>query len=399
MCSGAVRRLTSFLAFVWWLLIRILVVGIIAAILGGAGYAYYIYSTSVHFADPMLETALRGQMDFPEGRITLEEARKWGTFDLSGANILNLGGLECFTSLAELNLNGNQIADIGPLEQLKRLTNLSLENNQIADIEPLRTLQYLHELRLQGNWITDIEPLAALWELETLQLSDNPDLWNLEPGCQRVQMLSVRGCSLQDLDALGAFPSLTSLDAGKNNLRSMVGLSACPKLAMAYLDDNHIDELSETVSSPNLVILNLNNNAIENVNAFPTLRSLEQLELAGNQIHQLPDISPLPALRQLNLDDNPLSDAICQGAAYYRSKGITIDANRCPEISAVKIPELPESPPAEMPAWMRRQLESIEKGRQRSMTPGYNRRATTPAELKRYYDPKGITIPIPSRER
>ena len=128
---------------------------------------------AVTFADSNLEAAVREAIGKPTGPIYPSDLDELTTFTASEKNIIDLTGLECATSLTELNLNDNQIIDISPLTGLTSLTELLIYKNQISDISPLANLTDLTELNLAYNQISDISPLASLTDLTRLSLWDN----------------------------------------------------------------------------------------------------------------------------------------------------------------------------------------------------------------------------------
>ena len=92
--------------------------------------------------------------------------------DLSNNEIINMGGLEAFSSLKTLKLNNNQITKLIGIKNLKNIENLFLRNNRVSELVGLENYPKLKHLDLSGNLnITEIpEELNKLTELETLKL-------------------------------------------------------------------------------------------------------------------------------------------------------------------------------------------------------------------------------------
>lgn len=137
-------------------------------------------SDVVTFSDPTLEAMVRGSMGKPKGNITMAEAETVTRLNLSvdwcqqyisqGSLIKNIGGLESFTNLENLDLSSQAVSDITPLSDLTKLTALSLNGNPIADIAPLAKLTNLKWLKLTGCVANDYSPLSELVNLNLLML-------------------------------------------------------------------------------------------------------------------------------------------------------------------------------------------------------------------------------------
>lgn len=155
----------------------------------GAPAASASQPSVVTFADPLLETMVRGSIGKPQGDITLAEAQavtrlnlsnEWQRYSSDGAAIKDIGGLESFTNLESLDLSFHAITDISPLSGLTKLTSLSLGANPITDISPLAGLTNLQVLNLSGCAAQDYSPLSGLANLQFLKL-DNSTLADVSP--------------------------------------------------------------------------------------------------------------------------------------------------------------------------------------------------------------------------
>ncbi len=143
----------------------------------------------VVFADPVLETMVRGTMGKPEGDISISEAETVIELNLSFQSrqylpeeipIKDIGGLESFANLESLDLSFHAITDITPLSGLKKLTSLSLSGNPADDISPLAGLTNLKELALSNCAAQDYSPLAKLGNLNLLIL-DHAAITDVSP--------------------------------------------------------------------------------------------------------------------------------------------------------------------------------------------------------------------------
>jgi Leucine-rich repeat (LRR) protein len=150
-------------------------------------------------ADPIIEKAIRGDLNKPTGELTkadLEKVRELYLGDsqltevprglerltqlkslfLTANQLTNVKGLEKLTQLEELLIDANQLTNVTGLEKLTKLKMLSLMHNQLTDVKGLEKLTQLEELLLYNNKLTDVKGLEKLTELTTLYLMDNPDL-------------------------------------------------------------------------------------------------------------------------------------------------------------------------------------------------------------------------------
>ncbi|KKK96200.1 hypothetical protein LCGC14_2665130, partial [marine sediment metagenome] len=92
--------------------------------------------------------------------------------DLSNNEIINMGGLEAFSSLKTLKLNNNQITKLIGIKNLKNIENLFLRNNRVSELVGLENFPHLKHLDLSGNFsIIEVpEELNKLTELKTVRL-------------------------------------------------------------------------------------------------------------------------------------------------------------------------------------------------------------------------------------
>jgi len=87
------------------------------------------------FPDPILEGKIRDAIDKPFGDILHDDIDDIEVLYLDGYlydHIQDITGLQCVTSLKELNLNTNLIQNITPLSALESLEELSIAGNQVS---------------------------------------------------------------------------------------------------------------------------------------------------------------------------------------------------------------------------------------------------------------------------
>jgi len=184
---------------------------------------------TVTFADSNLEASVREAIGKPTGPIYPSDLDGLTSLYVQEKNITDLTGLECCTSLKELNLYNNQISDISPLASLTSLTSLTLKSNQISDISPLASLTSLTRLALCWNQIRDISALANLTSLTSLKL---------------------RGNRVSDISPLANLTSLTTLNLATNQISDISPLANLTNLWFLYLRSNQISDIEPLVDNP-----------------------------------------------------------------------------------------------------------------------------------------------------
>ena len=137
-----------------------------------------VVEAAVHIPEPNLRAAFETTLKVAPGTpIAPVQIETLTSFEVRGATIHDLTGLELATNLSDLTLVANGIAEVSVLSGLPSLTELNLGNNLISDISPLVGLTNLTELLLQNNNISDISPLlknTGLRSGNTVDLRGNP---------------------------------------------------------------------------------------------------------------------------------------------------------------------------------------------------------------------------------
>lgn len=122
-----------------------------------------------------IESAIRFEINQPEGALAAEDLAKIESLDLSFKWVVfDLSPLAQLPALNHLNLTGNSVSDLSPLTQLPKLQVLGLAKNHLTDLTSITQLTELRELYLQQNQIIDPTPLGQLTKLKKLDLSANP---------------------------------------------------------------------------------------------------------------------------------------------------------------------------------------------------------------------------------
>jgi hypothetical protein len=113
------------------------------------------------FPDAALDKAARDEIGIPYGNILQSDLDLVTSFTADTLGIVDLTGMEYWTTLDHLVLSDNSIVDISALSTLTDLTQLVLSDNSIVDISALSTLTDLTYLDLRNNSIVDISDLPT----------------------------------------------------------------------------------------------------------------------------------------------------------------------------------------------------------------------------------------------
>ena len=295
--------------------------------------------------EPALEEALSRTLQVDQGELTEElVAAKLLRFELSGAGIRDLTGLEAAENLTSLVLRDNHIEDISPIAELAHLRRLDLSGNRIRDLKKLdsegllasiRMTSRIKEIRIESeaSRLTPLQNNALKVELLGIHTKRQKAPWKLEE-------LRVANNRLRGLSGIGNFSVLRMLDASNNRLLDLEGISKLKNLEVLHLQGNQLgvpepyedqnknksfdanepfsdfsgnekrdhDPFGELQGLSRLKELYLFENRITELSSMSNLPSIEILLLGANELKNANDFKDFTSLRRLVLSDNHLSD-------------------------------------------------------------------------------------------
>ena len=295
--------------------------------------------------EPALEEALSRTLQVNIGELTEElVAEKLLRFELSGAGIRDLTGLEAAENLTSLVLRDNQIEDISPITELAHLRRLDLSGNRIRDLNKfyskgllasIRMTNRIKEIRMESKAprLSPLQNKALKVELLSIHSKRQNAPWKLEE-------LRVANNRLRGLSGIGNFSELRMLDASNNGLLDLEGISRLQNLEVLHLQGNRLggaepyedqnknksfdlnepysdfsgngkrdhDPFVELQGLYRLKELYLFENRITELSSMSNLPSIEILLLGANELKNANDFKPFTSLRRLVLSDNLLSD-------------------------------------------------------------------------------------------
>ena len=185
----------------------------------------------VNFSDSKLKQCISLQLyNDPNKNISLSTAAQVYQVSCPYQGITNLGGLEKFTSLQQLDVSGNLLNDNGSFfSQLTTLEQLKVANNQLTGLS-LNTLKALNYLDASNNKINTNIIFNASAYINYLDLSHN--------------LLSTIDISYQN--------KLFYIDLSYNRLNTILGtssgLSCSATLTSLYLENNSLTTIGNISS-------------------------------------------------------------------------------------------------------------------------------------------------------
>ena len=270
------------------------------------------------FTEPLIEEAVRTQLNKPEGTVTYA--------DLTKITELRIFGFQIYTDESDFLFKGEY-----PwcLDHELQAEGLYEQTGTISSLEDIVHMPNLTALCLYNQRISDISVLEGT-QIQELGLGYNPlnDLSVLR-GNTSIRYLNAASLEIDDMDLLTSLPHLTALDISGTNITTLEGLDQCPIESLNLFQVNvsdlrvlnqlpALDELMFDLFSESLLtqieglpIRTLsfyysNNLSFDRLAAFP---NLEKLYFTGSQMQPLRiDAPQLKHLQSLELAETALSD-------------------------------------------------------------------------------------------
>jgi len=211
-----------------------------------------------------------------------------------------------------------KLSDVENYDDLAYLTGLEVLNIQGGtgdSLESLRNLSYLHQLILTDCLVTtdDLQVIGALPSLTKLTLN---------------------GCSLSSIENLGTASKLTSLNLSNNAIRDLSPLSFMSNLTELNLSHNALDSLNALSSLSSLKVLDVSYNALSSVAPLSSCASLNKLYVGNNSLENLSGLEGIKGLATLSAPFNSITDV----TALKTMNSITtldISSNKLTDISCL----------------------------------------------------------------
>ena len=280
--------------------------------------------------DPILEKAIRAELEKPTGELTEADLEEVTKLRLSYNQLTDVTGLEKLTNLKYLELNNNQLTEVPKgLEKLTQLLELSLDSNQLTEVpKGLEKLTQLNRLNLLGNRLTDVTGLEKLTQLTWLHLSSNQltDVKGLEKLTQ-LEYLYLTDNQLTNVKGLEKLTQLTYLNLSKNpdlTKAQIVELKkALPRCEIYPLTKEESAEIIQAAirkaakkpegeltkaDFEKVTNLSVSLKQLTDVTGLEKLTQLTNLNIWGNQLTNVKGLEELYQLTNLNIMQNKLTD-------------------------------------------------------------------------------------------
>jgi len=286
----------------------------------------------VDFGSPLLEAAVRTELNKPAGDITKKDLEKVRRLAVVGQNLLGEEqDFECrlcvyVDETAQFDTPRGDVSDLSILAGMPNLTTLYLCRQEISDLTALEGLP-LRELYLCDNAVSDISPLEDLPDLEVLYLGSNP-LNSLTPlsslrGLRELNLDFWEWWELEELSPLEGLPleslslgNLTILNGDWSVLRRLwnlekltlwnpppqgvAALEGCSWLHTLNLGNYQEADLTDLPVLSHLVALNIFN-CLPSIDGVQKQTSLGYLSLCNQEEVDMAPAAALPALKELYL--------------------------------------------------------------------------------------------------
>ena len=284
----------------------------------------------VDFGSPLLEAAVRAELDRPKGSVTQEDLKDVRRLAVVGQEIMGEErSFRCslgiyLDEMLQIDQPRGNITDISLLAEMPNLTTLYLCRQEISSLEALEGLP-LRELYLVDNQVEDLSPLEQLPELEVLYIGSNPaedlsplaaltklrelnlDSWLFhEPeSFAPLEELPVEELSLGNLfprdgswRALGRMGKLERLWLWDPPWAALAALEDCGGVYDLKLGNCQEADLTALPPMPKLTTLGIFNR-MPSIEGVQQQTGLKWLSLCNQEIEDLTPAAELPELQEI----------------------------------------------------------------------------------------------------
>lgn len=300
----------------------------------------------VAFASPSLEARVRALLGIPSGPIDATDVAGVVVLSVRNAGIADLGGLECFESLGNLDAAGNPITSLAPLAGLTNLFAIDVSGNAgIADLSPLAAstgLRIVNVSAATAGGITDLSPLAGMTELRSLAI-DNHQVADLAPlaGLTELLTFSAHRNRIASIGPLAGKPGLyvVVMDWNVPGISDLSPLAGAPlwQLSVPVVSGGGLTDLSPLAGSTTLEGLNITGHQVSDLTPLAGVSSLLTFSASGNRIASLAGLEGKPGLYSVLLSNNlpGVDDLSPLGSAplYYLEVNAQTVAGRLSDLS------------------------------------------------------------------
>lgn len=271
----------------------------------------------VAFGSPLLEAAVRSELDRPQGPVTREDLKEVRRLAVVGQEVLEEErSFRCslciyLDEVAQIDQPKGDISDISLLAEMPNLTTLYLCRQEIGSLEALEGLP-LRELYLIENQVEDLSPLERLPELEVLYIGSNPaeDLSPLA-SLKKLRELNLDSWLMHEPESFAPLERLPVEKLSLGNLFPRDGnwffLSTLGNLHTLWLWDPPWAALAALEGCGGLRDLKLGNCREPDLTALPPMPKLQSLGIFS-RIPSIEGVQRQTGLKWLSLCNQEIAD-------------------------------------------------------------------------------------------
>lgn len=223
-------------------------------------------------SDPVVESAVRVNINKPTGVITAEDCMKVTDLNINMANLPTVKILEAFPNLERLILSNSRTTDISSLSKLKKLKYVALGGSAISSLEPLTSLPNLGGIELSQTIPVNLEPLGrikSLWHINLLHVPIK-DL-NIFNNLTNLRILNLYSNQISDVSPLSKHKQMVVLGLGRNlisDIRPLASLTNLTNLGISESEVSSISDIQYVIKNMKLEALFLYENPIRDYSAL-----------------------------------------------------------------------------------------------------------------------------------
>ena len=230
--------------------------------------------TGVAFSEPLIEQAVRLQLDKADTEaITEEDLLAVTELYIFGSQVIERTEEEMNNAadqlFAENNMEAGPIQSLADLEKMPNLHKVAIAMQQVSDLTPLASLSQLQVVIVKNNPVEDVSPLGGLKQLDRVSLfstlvHDFTPLVN----CPRLTVLDAGETPVRTPSAFAGLDNLTSLNLYKLTLDTLEGIDQLPRLQFIELGGVVDGDLSPLLALPRLETILLDESLREEAEAI-----------------------------------------------------------------------------------------------------------------------------------
>lgn len=272
-------------------LVQVVPAILLAVMLVFAGWMLFGRSTAqqmMQFREPMIEAAVRRQLNMAEGTPLQQEDLNavTGLYIFADTIAADEDGFYAGASTwySDSSREHGAISSLEDLRMMPNLTHVMIAAQQITDLSPLAGLP-LVKVEFKHNGITDISPLRGMEKLSSVGLNDNP---------------------MEDLSPLQTLPQLRFLDLCDANLYAPAVLDGLGNLE--FLDLSNRTESWQHIGQRGVRQLKLGWTGLDSLQWLNGVTGLESLEIEHTSVTDLSGIEQHVDITYLRISGCAIND-------------------------------------------------------------------------------------------